>query len=180
MLSKQAVGCNETFAVEYSIFNAGSENEKRATVEIKNSDLGINIIRKDLSINSGNKDNILTRTENLRISKNSADGIYPLAVNVFSDDNKLMVSRALQLNVQKCAVEEEVKTVEEKGVSLVSSNLNLVTTETVERTIQIPIIDIFFKGSSRSMLFLLASTLILSIFFVLVAMILMAMADEEY
>ena len=139
--------------------------------------MGIDSFQRDITVQSGTDGNTYSRIVPLRVTNNVEDGIYSLAVNVYSDDGTLQDSRAVQMNVQGCGGIRQINQTTTTGTS--SSSSNLYGTETIERTIQIPFIQLFFRGAGGGWFWILISTLILSIFFVLAAIILMVRSDEE-
>ena len=176
-VNKANINCNEGFSLNYQIINLGREDEEKSYVEITSDELGINSFQRDISIQSGTEGNTYSRIVPLKITNNVEDGAYPLTVNVYSDDGTLQDTKTVQLNVQNCGGIKQINQTITTGYS--SSNISLYGTETIERTIQIPFIQLFFRGVSGGWFWILISTLILSIFFVLVAIILMAKGDDD-
>ena len=112
------------------------------------------------------------KSQSLKIGKKVVDGTYPVSFKAYSDDGNLEDTEQVQLNVQNCGL------VKGEETSTTKTNFQLTGTEYVEKTIQIPIIEILFGGSNRNTLLLLVSTFILSIFFLIVAMVAMARSED--
>ncbi|HLC61192.1 MAG TPA: PKD domain-containing protein [Candidatus Nanoarchaeia archaeon] len=177
VVNKAKINCNEGFMLNYQIINLGREDEEKSYVEIKSDELGIDSFQRDIEIQSGTDGNTYSKIVPLKILNNVEDGSYPLTVNIYSDDGTLQDTKTVQLNVQDCGVKKQINQTTTNTLSSVNSNL--FGTETVEKTIQIPFIQLFFRGAGGGLFWILISTLILSIFFVLAAIILMAGRDEE-
>ena len=175
-VSKAKISCNEGFSLNYQIINLGREDEEKSYVEIKSDELGIDSTQRDIEIQSGTESNTYSKNVPLKITNDVEDGTYPIAVNIYSDDGTLQDTGTAQLNVQGCGV---IKQTNQTTTGLSSVNSNLYGTETIERTIQIPLMQIFFRGASSGLFWILISTLILSIFFVLAAIILMVRGDDD-
>ncbi|MEK6892007.1 MAG: PKD domain-containing protein, partial [Nanoarchaeota archaeon] len=177
VINKAKINCNEGFSLNYQIINLGREDEEKSYVEIKSDELGIDSIQRDIAVQSGTESNTFSRIVPLKITNAVEDGTYPLTVNVYSDDGTLQDTKTVQLNVQNCGGIKQINQTITTGAA--AANSNLYGTETIERTIQIPFIQIFFRGVSGGLFWILVSTLILSIFFVLAAIILMGRSEEE-
>lgn len=178
ILNKQTVKCNESFTASYEIINLGQEDETKAAVEIKSSELGIDAEQRGLSIKSGTEDNTISKSQTLKIGNNAEDGTYTITAEVFSDDGKSGDTRTASLNVRDCPEDEikpeptpiPTKTVVRK-VPITTATVQVAGIETVQRTLEFPIISLLFKGASGNMLLLVASTFIISIFLLIVAVV---------
>ena len=176
-LNKAKISCNEGFNLNFEIINLGSEDEENSYVEVKSDELEIDAFSRGIAVQSGTESNTYSKTIPLKITGAIGDGDYPLAINVYSDNNDLQDTKTIQLNLQGCGGIRQVNQTITTGFSSASSSLY--GTETIERTIQIPFIQLFFRGASGGWFWILISTLILSILFVLVAIILMGRSEEE-
>ena len=171
-LNKASVNCTAAFLASYEILNLGQEDEDDAAVEIKSDELGIDFSQKDISIESSVGNNLYRKSQSLKVGKKVADGSYPISFNVYSDDGNLEDNKQVQLIVQNCGL------VKGEETSTTKTNFQLTGTEYEERTIIIPIIEILFGGGNKNTLLLLISTFILSIFFLIVAMVAMARSED--
>ena len=171
-LNKQKVNCNEPFLVSYEIINLGQEDEEKAFVEIKNDVLGINIVDKDLSIDSGTEDNTFSKTHTLKVANDVEDGVYQIVGKAYSDDDGLEETKTLDLTLENCGKAK-------KKLTNLTSTASQFTTKIIrEETIEIPILKFLFRGN-KSLLILVFSTFILSIFFLIAAMIVMVRMEED-
>ena len=162
----------------YQIINLGQEDETKAAVEIKSAELGIDAEQTGLSIKSGTEDNTLSKSQTLKIGNNVADGTYTITADALADDGKSRDTRTASLDVKNCPKEEikviepmpSVKTVVKK-VPVTTSTVQVVGTETVQRTLEFPIIRLLFGEGNGNMLLLVASTFLISILLLIAAIV---------
>src|SRR3989338_8137317 len=100
-LSPSVMKCSKTANINYGIINLGQEDEKNAAVEIKNSDLNLDLMESGILINSGAEDNLFAKTASFKISENVENKEYPITASLYSGDN-LYDTAAATLKVEEC------------------------------------------------------------------------------
>jgi len=177
-LNKQSINCNESFAISYDIINLGQNDEENAYVEIKNQDIGLDFVQRDISIEADIDSNRISRSHTLKLSNGIADGTYPIDVSVFTENGDLQDSETLNFEIKNCG-KQKTTIKEEKVSTQQASTIQVIGTDTIEQTYRYPVITSFFTGGNGNLMLLIVSTFILSIFFLIVAMVFLARAEEE-
>ncbi|MBI4452152.1 PKD domain-containing protein [Candidatus Woesearchaeota archaeon] len=177
-LNKVVINCTESFVLSYEITNFGSEEQRAAYVEIRNDDLGLNFVQKDISVDAGTENNKLSKSHTLKVS-GTENGAYPLTVNLYSDDGQLQDSETTSLELKNCPKAPE-KTKEEKiATQQQTSTINVIGTDTIEEVYRFPLVNGYLGGSRKNLMLLVLSTFILSVFFLFVAIVALIKAEEE-
>lgn len=101
-INPTTIVCNRNFHANYEIINLGREDEDSIAIEIKNDELGLNFVEKDIQLESGTEDNTLLKSARFKLTRKIKAGVYPISANVYSDDGKLRDTEMVELKVQKC------------------------------------------------------------------------------
>ncbi len=166
-LSPLIVSCIRIISLDYKIINVGQEDEENSILEIKNDDLNLDYIQ-NFSVDSGTEDNTFFNSIKLKIENNVENEIYPIIANVYSDNGKLQDTKTKEMKVEDC-----LKIKEEEAVLLITSKqFEQPKIAATKEQIQAPTIEVSFKESDRNMQLLIFSTLIFTIFFVFIAIVL--------
>ncbi len=169
-LTPTLINCNRVITLNYKIINVGQEDEENAALQVNNDNLGLNLIEKGISIDEGTEDKIFSKSTKIKINDNIESGEYPVNVNIYLDDNKLIDTKTFDINVQDCI---KIKETKEPEVILITPQLEQTKkTQTIKEEIKSPQIKISLEESDRNILLLVLSTFIFTMFFVAVAIIL--------
>lgn len=101
-LNPSSVQCARDATLDVNILNIGSKDEDEVVLEIRNSDLGINVRDTDLELDEGIDDNDYSKTVSIDATGAKA-GNYPVTVKTYYDTSKQSDSKTLTLTVQECA-----------------------------------------------------------------------------
>ena len=101
-MKPSVVNCNRAVAIVYGIINIGQKDEESAVLEIKSENLNFKHTEKEISINSGEEENIFSNSLKIRIGDNMKKGAYPITANVYSDDGKLRNTITKDIKVEDC------------------------------------------------------------------------------
>jgi len=91
-----------------------------------------------------------------------------------TDDGTVRDTETIELNVAGCVKEQE----QQKTTTYSNQTVRSVTTQTVQESLEIPIIEVLFQGANRNILFLVFAAFIISIFFVFVAIVVFTRAVD--
>ena len=157
-LNPTTVSCSRTATLSTQIVNLGRDDEDEVTLEILNSQLGVNFRKEDIELEEGDDADDVTysKTLTIRVPENQEPGIYPITVNAYHDNDDLDESETIDLTVQDC---ERLKTVKDPVVKKVSEPVEIVRPPSVTQE-KPPVTQITFKESD-SYVVLLAVTFIL-------------------
>ncbi|GEM_PF-6941616 len=173
-VNRANINCKEPISISYQIMNLGRNDEDKASVEIRNDDLGIDFIKSDISLESGTTSNTFSGAQTLKINNKVEDGTYPLVMTASTDDGTVRDTETIELNVAGCVKEQE----QQKTTTYSNQTVRSVTTQTVQESLEIPIIEVLFQGANRNILFLVFAAFIISIFFVFVAIVVFTRAVD--
>jgi len=139
-LSPSVVKCSRDATVDVGIVNIGSKDEDEVVLEVKNSDLDLNVRDTGLELDEGTDDNDYAKTVSLDATGVKA-GNYPISVKAYYDTTKQSDSKTLTLTVQNC---EETTTVtpppaEEEEEEDGEEEVEVVTVPPVSTTGSIPV-----------------------------------------
>ncbi|MBS3105894.1 lamin tail domain-containing protein [Candidatus Woesearchaeota archaeon] len=169
-INPSTAACSREISLNYRLINTGQEDEEHAYVKIKNDNLGLDIVEKDIFLLSGTEDNIFSKSLKLKIGSDAESGAYPVIANAYGDDEKILDTKTKEIVIGDC-----IKTGAAEGKVELSSlgpsgKSNL---ESAKKPIG-QITEILFKGSDRNMQLLAFSTFIFAAFFVFTSLILYA------
>ncbi|MBI2208206.1 lamin tail domain-containing protein [Candidatus Woesearchaeota archaeon] len=102
------IKCQRTVSINTEIINTGAKDEDDVTLEIFNSELGINSVTDAIELDEGTEDNRYTKSITAAVSNDVASGIYPITVNTYYG-GKLSNTETINLAVQQCEQAKEVK-----------------------------------------------------------------------
>ena len=165
-LSPITIGCNKRINADSKIINVGTDDEENAVLEIQ-SDLGILIGEKNISIDAGTDDNTYSKSISFKIDDGASSGTYQITANIYTGDSKLQDAKTKEMKVEGCALKEKT----EQEVVLTSGQSVSDKTQAIKEQIQTPTIKISFMEDDK-MLLLVFSTLVFTSFFVFTAIIL--------
>lgn len=155
-ISPNLIECQKSLQANYEIMNLGQEDEEGASIEVTSDVLGLLNKQENINIDSGTEDNIFS--DSLRISLgNLKEGQYTIYADSYSDDGKLQDNKQATLTVKSC-----LKTIASKEPVLLTLGKDL-SEEKPAATAE--------TSDNRTMVLLLTSTLIFTLFFVFTAMI---------
>ena len=101
-LQDSQVICSAQTSLSVNIKNIGENDQDGAKITVKNSELGLNLQRANIDLDDySGSDNDYEATFALNL-EDVATGVYTLEVSVYSEDNDLMDSEEVELQVQ-CA-----------------------------------------------------------------------------
>jgi len=112
------IKCSGTSTLAAAIKNIGQKVEKQAKLEITNSDLGINFVRKNIELEDdpfGGNDEF-TKSLLISIDKNTKAGTYPITVKSYLQEEILWETKIVNLVVEACDQIEEKKEAEPESI----------------------------------------------------------------
>lgn len=176
-INPKTIDCQRLAALDAELLNLGSEEEKGVSIEILNGNLGISAKETGLVLGTETDDYKFSKTFNFRIADNAAEGNYPISVNAYNKDSKLVQYKKIDLKVMDCVKQsgiedkERVKSVNPYYQSSPDEDIifNLQTLAAPEQSAEIiPFTD------SEEYLILLAGISVLLIVMILIGIVLSA------
>jgi len=175
------LSCSKDLSINYGIINLGNKDEESASVEVKNDNLGLNIVEKDLKLDSGTDNNIFQKSARFKIDDKVQSDTYPITANVYSSDGRLRDTRTFDLTVEDCVEAKQSKeTTTDEAVLLEgpivskSTESTKTTTETKSSSSSSPsFVESFFKSADAGK-WLLIISLVFVVIFVLAAAVMYA------
>ncbi len=102
-ITPSTVTCTGYASLDLEVVNIGSKDEDDVTIQIKNSQLGINLEYKDIELESGSdEDSTYDKRLQINVPDNTGVGTYPIDIKVYRDGNDLIASETVDLNVGAC------------------------------------------------------------------------------
>jgi hypothetical protein len=121
-LFPEVVKCSGTSTLTATIKNIGSRAEDEAKIEIVNSDLGINFVKRSINLEEDpfDSDNEFTQNLLVNVARTLKPGTYPIVVRSYLQDNALWEMKSVDLIVNACggvdSEDQEPQPEEENGV----------------------------------------------------------------
>jgi len=117
-LFPEKITCSGTSTLTATIKNIGARTEDDAKIEIINSDLGINFVKKNIELDEDpfDSDNEFTKKLTINIDRGTEPKTYPIEVKSYIQEDIFWDSKTADLEVKACTdqvVEEEPEEVEE-------------------------------------------------------------------
>jgi len=122
-LSPTSIECNRRINIFVEFMNVGSKDEDEVELEIKNTNIGLNIRKQRIQLDNeiDEEENIYEETFTFTVADNVPAGSYPIKVSSFYSEDILSDIKTLQLDVKDCTrlppepeIEEEEETIEEQ------------------------------------------------------------------
>ncbi|MBS3098407.1 tandem-95 repeat protein [Candidatus Woesearchaeota archaeon] len=155
-LAPSVVDCSKTARLDVEIKNIGKEDEEDVTLEIKSSELSLNIEEKDIELDSDTDDDSeYTQTATVNVPADLPLGTYPITIKTYYDD-KASDTETINLLVAECKIgvgEEAVELTTTKGLPTEGEGA------TAE---ELPTAKISFRESDEYILILALAFLILT------------------
>lgn len=145
------IKCSGQAIITATMKNLGSKIEKEAQLEVLNSDLRINFLRKDIEMDDDpfDDDNEYSKTIPVLVVRGTAAGTYPIVVNSYLNPESLWDTKTANLVVVACntpveeVIEEEVEEEAEETVEEVEEIVEVVVEEVEEEVtegVQVPVL----------------------------------------
>lgn len=133
-LSPAEVSCNrKNVQLGMTVINIGNEDEEDVTVEVANSDLGIDVKDKidELRAEPNEPESRFSKTYSFKVPDNVEAGSYPIATRVSYDNDRKKAEETSTLTVSDCATSKKETTTSTKeesgGVEVVSPTTDKIT-----------------------------------------------------
>ena len=85
-LTPSLIRCNRNPALDIEVINIGREDEDDVTIEITNTELGLNIEETDIELEEGDdEDSVFEKTYRLKIDDKTKAGTYPITIKTYYD-----------------------------------------------------------------------------------------------
>jgi len=165
-LTPETVKCKRTSNLYVKLMNTGSRTEDEVRLTISNSDLGINVDKRDieLSKNPDNDDN--TYTDEVSIdAKDVAAGTYPITIRVYYDEDLLDDIKTAELVVEDCPTAQPPKEEEKDEPVVVEQEPEPVVIAPVTEGEEIPTTTetSFTQSTGGIVLLLLGNVIVLAV-----------------
>jgi hypothetical protein len=114
----EAVKCSRTITLTATIKNLGAREETEAGIEIINTDLGVNFLQHEITLEQDpfDSDNEFTKKLVIDVDDDVAAGTYTISVGSYINEDALWETRTVELLVEACSsevVEEEPDEIDE-------------------------------------------------------------------
>ena len=120
------VKCTGSSTLTATIKNIGSRTEDEAMIEIINSDLDINFVKKDIELEEDpfDGDNEYTKRLIINVNRDTPTGTYPIEVNSYLREQILWESKTVNFVVESCsAVQQEEEPEEQEDGTTVDTEI---------------------------------------------------------
>ena len=133
-LFPEKIKCSGTSTLTAAIRNIGSRKEERARLEIVNKDLGINYLKREITLEEDpfDEDNKFTQSLIVTVDKSMKPGIYPIEVKSYLQEDVIWETKTANLEVEACGTIAEEQQAEENETEELPEEAN--ETEPVQIT----------------------------------------------
>jgi hypothetical protein len=136
-LSPAEVSCSRrNIQASTTIINIGNEDEEDVSVQVLNSDLGIDIKEDvdELTAEPNEDESRFSNVFSFNVPNDAESGSYPIIFRALYDDNRKKVEESVTLTVNECltAKEKEEPAEEEEEVRVITPTTGAVTTTVVQ------------------------------------------------
>ena len=116
-LFPEKIKCSGTSTLTATIRNIGSRKEESARLEILNSDLKINYLKREIALEEDpfDTDNKFTQSLVVTVVKDMKAGSYPIEVKSYLQEDVLWETKTANLEVEACGTIEEEQPAEENA-----------------------------------------------------------------
>src|SRR3989338_7875517 len=103
-LFPEKIKCSGTSTLTAAIRNIGSRKEERARLEIVNKDLGINYLKREITLEEDpfDEDNKFTQSLIVTVDKSMKPGIYTIEVKSYLQEDIIWETKTANLEVEAC------------------------------------------------------------------------------
>lgn len=125
VLDPTTVECARTASLNIDLVNIGSTDEDEVVLEVKNKDLDLNIIEKNIELEEGTNDNKFENSYTIEVGDNVEPGTYPITITSLYDTDKESDKKTVELTVSECitVVKKEKVTFEKVSKKVLTPKL---------------------------------------------------------
>lgn len=145
-LSPAEVACNrKNVQLSTTVINIGNEDEEDVTVQVLNSDLGVDLKEElgELTAEPNEDESRFSNIFTFNVPNDAEAGSYPITLRALYDDDRRKAEESATLTINDCATtksvttkpEEEITSEEDESVEIITPTTGKTTTAVVEPTV---------------------------------------------